>query len=198
MFLIYRLLNLTGSAALPLPALHTAEEKAAGKQKLLVFSLLVLYLQLVYRIVGLPGAAFVHWSPKMNWIPFRDLGERRYLFQTSMNVVMFIPLGIFLPLLWPRYRRVSRIACTGAMVSLMIELLQMFSCRVTDVDDLIMNTLGTLVGFLLAKLIFRHRTALFRGKKDWLALVIINGIVLLVIVFVRYPLMEAMLNLLKL
>ena len=151
MFLIYRLLNLTGSAALPLPALHTAEEKAAGKQKLLVFSLLVLYMQLVYRIVGLPGAAFVHWSPKMNWIPFRDLGERRYLFQTSMNVVMFIPLGIFLPLLWPRYRRVSRIACTGAMVSLMIELLQMFSCRVTDVDDLIMNTLGAVTGFLLVR-----------------------------------------------
>ena len=68
----------------------------------------------------------------------------------------------------------------------------------TDVDDLIMNTLGTLVGFLMAKLVFGHRIAVYRGKKDWLELVIINGIVLLTIVFVRYPLMEAILNLKKL
>ena len=70
--------------------------------------------------------------------------------------------------------------------------------RFTDyVDDLIMNTLGTLVGFLMAKLICRHRTALYRGRKDWLELMMVNAIVLLTIVFVRYPLMEVVLGLLK-
>ena len=48
-------------------------------------------------------------------------------------------------------------------------------------------------GFLTS--LTRRRTAGYRGKKDWLELVIVNGIVLLVIVFIRYPLMEAILRL---
>ena len=60
-----------------------------------------------------------------------------------------------------------------------------------------MNTLGTTLGFLLAKLILRRRTAVYRGKRDWLELLIVNAIVLLVIVFVRYPLMEGILGLLR-
>ena len=147
----YPFLNLFGTTARPFPGSRTAGENNAVRQKQLVFCLLILYLSMVYRIVGLPGAVFVHWSPKINWIPFRDFGDRMYLFQTSMNVVMVVPLGIFLPMLWPRYRSLSRIIPAGALSSVLIELLQMFSNRVTDVDDLIMNTLGAVIGFFLVR-----------------------------------------------
>ena len=115
-----------------------------------------------------------------------------------LNAVMFAPLGFLLPLFFERYRHWGRTLAAGFLTSLAVELIQLLTFRATDADDLIMNTLGTLVGFLLAKLIFRHRTAVYRGKKDWLELVIINGIVLMVIVFIRYPLMEVMLNLITL
>ena len=106
-------------------------------------------------------------------------------------------MGFLLPAYFERYRRWNRTIAAGFLTSLTVEAIQLFTFRATDVDDLIMNTLGTLVGFLMAKLIFRHRSAVFRGRKDWLGLMMVNAIVLLTIVFVRYPLMEVVLGLLK-
>ena len=38
-------------------------------------------------------------------------------------------------------------------ISLIIEVGQLFTIRATDVDDLIMNTLGTILGFILFKIL---------------------------------------------
>ena len=79
----------------------------------------------------------------INLLPFSSEG-----FATdSLNVIMFMPLGFLLPLIWRRYRKMGRTVLTGFCMSLSIELLQLFCLRVTDVDDLTMNTLGTAVGF---------------------------------------------------
>ena len=158
--------------------------------------LLTLYLNAMYIVVGVPGVQYIVWDPTINLVPFQDFSSSNIL-GMALNAVMFVPLGFLLPLIFERYRHLGRTLAAGFLTALTVELIQLFTFRATDVDDLIMNALGTLVGFLLAKLIFRHRTAVYRGKTDWLELVIVNTIILLVIVFVRYPLMEVMLNLLK-
>ena len=172
-------------------------DRERAKRKWGWMALLTLYLSAMYIVVGVPGVQYIVWDPTLNLIPFQDFSARN-IEGMILNAVMFAPLGFLLPAYFERYRHWGRTLAAGFLTSLTVELVQLFTFRATDVDDLIMNTLGTFVGFLLAKLIFRHRTALYRGKKDWLELVIINGIVLLVIVFIRYPMMEAMLNLLKL
>ena len=53
-----------------------------------------------------------------------------------------------------------------------------------------MNTLGTVVGFFVAKMIIRRKESANKGSKEWLKLITINGVVLLVIFFIRYPMME--------
>ena len=159
-------------------------------------ALLTLYLNAMYIVVGVPGSQYIVWDPTINLIPFQDFSSSNVL-GMALNGVMFAPLGFLLPLIFERYRHWGRTLAAGFLTSLTVELIQLFTFRATDVDDLIMNTLGALVGFLLAKLIFRHRTAVYQRKTDWLELAIINGIVLLVIVFIRYPLMEIMLNLLN-
>ena len=158
--------------------------------------LLTLYLNAMYIVIGVPGVQYICWDPPLNLIPFQDFSARN-MQGMVLNAIMFAPLGFLLPAYFERYRHWGRTLAAGFLTSLTVELIQLFTFRATDVDDLIMNTLGTLVGFLLAKLVLRRRTAVYRGKKDWLELVIVNGIVLLVIVFIRYPLMEAILNLLK-
>ena len=158
--------------------------------------LLTLYLNAMYIVIGVPGVQYICWDPTLNLIPFQDFSARN-MEGMVLNAIMFAPLGFLLPAYFERYRHWGRTLAAGFLTSLTVELVQLFTFRATDVDDLIMNTLGTFVGFLLAKLIFRHRTALYRGKKDWLELMMVNAIILLVIVFVRYPLMEVMLNLLK-
>ena len=158
--------------------------------------LLTLYLNAMYIVIGVPGVQYICWDPTLNLIPFQDFSARN-MEGMVLNAIMFAPLGFLLPAYFERYRHWGRTLAAGFLTSLTVELIQLFTFRATDVDDLIMNTLGTLVGFLLAKLVLRRRTAVYRGKKDWLELVIVNGIVLLVIVFIRYPLMEAIVNLLK-
>ena len=159
--------------------------------------LLTLYLNAMYIVIGVPGVQYICWDPTLNLIPFQDFSARN-MEGMVLNAIMFAPLGFLLPAYFERYRHWGRTLAAGFLTSLTVELIQLFTFRATDVDDLIMNTLGTLLGFLLAKLIFRHRTAVYRGRKDWLELTSVNVIILLVIVFARYPLMEAILILLKL
>lgn len=159
-------------------------------------ALLALYLNAMYIVIGVPGIQYICWDPTINLIPFQDFSPSN-ITGMVLNTVMFAPLGFLLPAYFERYRRWNRTIAAGFLTSLTVEAIQLFTFRATDVDDLIMNTLGTLVGFLMAKLVFGHRTALYRGRKDWLELMMVNAIVLLTIVFVRYPLMEVVLGLLK-
>ena len=167
-------------------------DRDRAKRKWGWMALLTLYLNAMYIVIGVPGVQYICWDPTLNLIPFQDFSTSNIM-GMALNAVMFAPLGFLLPAYFERYRHWGRTLAAGFLTSLTVELIQLFTFRATDVDDLIMNTLGTLVGFLIAKLIFRHRTSVYRGKKDWLELIVVNAIILLVIVFVRYPLMEVML-----
>ena len=64
------------------------------------------------------------------------------------NVLLFVPLGFLLPLLFPAMRRWWQALAVGAGVSLAIELYQLTwpGVRKADVNDVLMNTLGALLG----------------------------------------------------
>lgn len=71
------------------------------------------------------------------------------------NVVLFLPVGFFVPLLWRRYRKLWKTALFGLAVSLLVEVTQLFLSRGSDVDDLILNVVGTLAGYGLFRLFRR-------------------------------------------
>lgn len=75
--------------------------------------------------------------------------------QYFKNMLLFVPFGFLLPLLWKRERLVEKTVSIGFLFSLFIELIQLFSFRATDIDDLLMNTLGTWGGYLLFKVILK-------------------------------------------
>ena len=66
------------------------------------------------------------------------------------NVLAFVPLGLLLPLLWPFFRSWHRTVLAGMLFSAGIELMQLFTFRVTSVDDVLLNGLGALAGYWLA------------------------------------------------
>ena len=60
---------------------------------------------------------------------------------------MFIPSGIVLPIVYKRLNTSWKVILAGAGISLCIEIIQLpFSVRATDIDDLILNTIGVIVG----------------------------------------------------
>jgi len=88
---------------------------------------------------------------EINLLPFQSEGAMTYV----LNIVMFLPLGFLLPYIWKEYRSLKRTAAAGACLSLAIEVCQLFNLRATDVDDLMMNTLGAVFGYLLWYLFHR-------------------------------------------
>ena len=115
----------------------------------------------VLAITGIPDAYSMRAARGTNAVPFIDFFTN--IEQYILNVVLFVPLGFLLPALWEGFAKKRTVLAAGFLLSLLIEVLQIFSYRVTDVDDLIMNTLGALAGYLLFALaqgIFRGTSAL--------------------------------------
>ena len=91
---------------------------------------------------------------RINWIPFVNLFDyhemRDILINVIGNTAMFIPLGIVWPSVYKRLDTHGKVISAGIGVSLCIEILQLpFYDRVSDVDDLLLNSLGFIIGYLL-------------------------------------------------
>ena len=78
----------------------------------------------------------LEWHFASYWFAFLFFG----------NICMFIPVGFFSALLW-RKAHWWKSLCVGFFLSFFIEFVQFFINRGTDLDDLILNTLGALVGY---------------------------------------------------
>ncbi len=80
---------------------------------------------------------------------WRQLGFSAALTNLGGNVLGFLPFGFFLPALCARLQRLVPVLALGFMVSLTVELIQLVTkVGIFDVDDLILNTLGVLLGYL--------------------------------------------------
>lgn len=73
-----------------------------------------------------------------------------------LNILLYLPMGFLLPLIMPKLR-IGRVVMIGFLASLLTETVQLvFHLGWFDVDDLINNTLGTLIGFILFALFMRR------------------------------------------
>ncbi len=99
---------------------------------------------------------------RINWIPFVHLfdypDKRDILLNVIGNTAMFIPLGIVWPSVYKPLNTHKKVLAAGIGCSLCIEILQLpFYDRVTDIDDLLLNTLGFVVGYGIYLLVKRAR-----------------------------------------
>jgi glycopeptide antibiotics resistance protein len=73
------------------------------------------------------------------------------------NVLLFVPMGLLLPFVWSRSISAREIAGSAVVMSATIEVIQylqrfMGMKRSADVDDVILNVVGALIGYVLIKL----------------------------------------------
>lgn len=98
--------------------------------------------------------AFFTWG-SVNLTPLRTFGLDFWtLYILLGNIVMFLPIGFFAALLW-RGATWKRMLLLGFLTSLFIECWQLLIGRSFDVDDLLLNTLGVLLGALLCQALRR-------------------------------------------
>ncbi len=64
------------------------------------------------------------------------------------NILLFMPLGFLMPLVSKKGKSFLIIGIIGFLTSMVIELLQYFVAhRIFDIDDILLNALGALVGY---------------------------------------------------
>lgn len=134
-----------------------------------VWMIWLLYLQ---RIPGQGGTLAEHMASKVNLTPFEtignyfyvlrhweDPGARRQVFlNLAGNVAMFVPLGFFLPLNDQRFRPFRKLAAGSLLIITQIELTQLLTrLGSLDVDDLILNMAGTVLGWICWKVSEKFR-----------------------------------------
>jgi glycopeptide antibiotics resistance protein len=124
--------------------------------------LLLLLSSYVFFLLDLALLRFHNRNPAHNVVPFHSIigdwksGGRPFVVNFVGNVVAFIPIGMIPPLAWPRRAGAWQAALFSLAFSAMIEAVQYSSGRrVADVDDLILNTLGGLLGYGVLSLSFR-------------------------------------------
>ena len=107
----------------------------------------------MFSVVGVPAIGTFQMDFGLNLIPFIDIVNSpfAYMKNTILNIILFIPMGFFVPAVWKNYRSLKTMFFMGLAVSLGIELLQIFTFRLTDIDDLITNTAGTVLGYEISR-----------------------------------------------
>ena len=121
--------------------------------------LLFIFFEYIVVLISLTLIVRSIWFGRIQLIPFQTI--MRYVngktfTQTAfinlpMNIVIFVPLGILLPLVWKKLRAFWKVFFISSAFIILIEFLQYFIGRASDIDDYILNILGVIIGYMIYK-----------------------------------------------
>lgn len=137
----------------------------------------VYFILLGYAVFFAPRRRNHHYNYEINFFPvknsvhdFRELNlnDKKEVFNFYLNlfgnVVLFIPFSIIVMPLF-RIDKLKMIILTALVFSTLIEVTQYsFQIGYADIDDVILNTAGAVVGFFLYKKIFFANPYLVKNK----------------------------------
>jgi glycopeptide antibiotics resistance protein len=154
-----------------------------------VFSFFYLYILALIKIVFLPfpldGIAvkslqdMSSGAPIINVIPLKTIVETliysrflsHFAIQILGNILLFVPMGVFVPLLNRKLDSLKKGFVFFLLLSISVELIQLIASisfnaayRFADIDDIILNVLGGMIGFLVYKFLYKR----FNGVIDLL------------------------------
>ena len=144
------------------------EQGRRKKAVLFVIYVVILLCLLFGRAPNPRGLSFpAYLQTHLNLVPFRTIRRfarllippvRPYLVRIALhnllgNVALFIPLGWFLPALFPALRSFPMTVLSVLVSVSCVEVLQVvFTVGICDVDDLLLNLLGAFIGYGLYRL----------------------------------------------
>jgi glycopeptide antibiotics resistance protein len=139
----------------------------------LLFNAFAIYFIAVISVTIFPldfnSGGRPRYMPGINLIPFVDIisdfAQSTFSFAFKLklflrnlvgNFLLLLPIGFFLPILWAKFRSFRRTVVLGSLISVLIEASQYLLAflglsvsRASDIDDLILNTLGVIFGYTI-------------------------------------------------
>ncbi|MBR2678115.1 MAG: VanZ family protein [Bacilli bacterium] len=164
----------------------------ANKQKFVLYKELLMLIFGVYILCLFQVVTFqddTSWASN-NFIPFQeilryDITSRLFIKNVLGNMIMFLPFGFFVSY----YLKVEKIhlpIILTLIASVSIELVQLAIGRVFDVDDIILNMLGGIIGYFIYDLLRIIGSGLPKFcKSEWflniLSVVLFIGLILMIV-----------------
>ena len=138
-------------------------KKSGRKQSFLHITSVFVFCYYLFGILTVTGIGYtstISFRPQISIIPF--CGMISGPIETILNLVLFVPMGFFLPFLYKKYHHIKTVVLTGLLFSLSVEIVQMFDWGATDINDLIINTAGTCLGYWIYYLLSKILPNYFR------------------------------------
>lgn len=124
-----------------------------------------IYLLCVIQLVFFPievnigkYANLTPWYKTINFIPILTIDVQTFV----LNILMLIPFGVYLPLLHRKFESIKIVTYYGFFLSLTIEGIQMMirvicgNGRSTDINDLLANTVGAILGYIVINALLKR------------------------------------------
>lgn len=180
----YALIEMMAAAVFVVPLLFIYNKRVLHNIKhLYLYTVFAFYLVAVLALVGFPNITDMKVDFSINLIPFVDMVSD--FKNACLNIVLFVPLGVFLPILWGKYRKITNTILFGLCMTIVIEIMQIFTFRTTDINDIMTNTLGTIVGYFVARGITKNFTQYIIPAAKNKELYMICGSVIIIMMFAQ-------------
>ncbi len=148
------------------------------KRNILLYSFFILYIVIMVWLLfvqRIPYVSYDNYCEKLmgslNLIPFRTISDylltdknadsgiiQHAFINLAGNIVMFIPLGFFLSFIKSSSVTFRAIIIKTVVIITSVEIIQLFSLTGSfDIDDLILNTIGSVIGYIIQRIIFKNK-----------------------------------------
>lgn len=124
-----------------------------------LFLCFTIYLTILFATFTNPISQWSLSNYSVYLAPFYTLRMEKF-FYVLRDVIWFIPLGFMQVLLFKECKKFYVTFFSGLGISILIELLNMFSGIGTNIDNVFINTLGIVIGFLLGSILLRIKPSL--------------------------------------
>lgn len=151
--------------------------------KELIYLISIIYILCLFHVVTFQDNNY----GISNFVPFKeifryDFGTPKFMKNIVGNIMLFIPYGFIASYLL-KNKKFSTITILTIIVSLTIETVQYYIGRVFDIDDVILNLAGGIIGFLIYVGIDAIRSKIKIFKNDTVLDILIIIILVLIIIY---------------
>lgn len=147
--------------------------------KELIYLISIVYILCLFHVVTFQDSNY----GVSNFVPFKEIfrysiGSDKFIKNVIGNIALFIPYG-FLTSYFLDNKKLSVISILTIIISLTIESVQYYIGRVFDIDDIILNLIGGIIGFLIFVGLdaIRNKIKLFRNDT------VLDIIIIVILVF---------------
>ncbi len=151
--------------------------------KEIIYLLAIIYILCLFHVVTFQDINY----GESNFVPFKEIfrysfGSHKFIRNVLGNIILFIPFG-FLSCYLLKNRHLSVVTILTLIASGTIETVQYYIGRVFDIDDIILNLIGGIVGFLIFIGLDAIRNKVKLLKNDTVLDILIIIILVLVMVY---------------